>query len=149
MADWPLSILQHAIGPVVAVGVAVCVQIWLVLRGEKRQARCAFAEAIEQCCDVMESVAVQYWTSSDSETRALVGKMNAALIKMARLTSDLSRPSRISDNEVKLLQDHWGVAQKALRRDFDVASRRIDPEKMIILIRIILSIRCEAAKLRA
>ena len=140
-----LGVFQSAVGPVVAVLVAVCVQIGLVLRSEKRRVRRALAEAVDQCCDMMEEVAILYWTDGNPSAEILVGKMNAALIKVNRLVSE----SRcIGRNEADRLRAYLKVLRKNLARDFGVTSRRVDQERMILVVGMVLSIRCEAAKLR-
>lgn len=146
MLEFLAESAQSAIGPLVAVLVAVGAQIFLMRRDEKRQLRRAFAEAMDQCCDVLETTAVRYWAGDDSKTEVLVGTMNATLIKMNRLVLE---SSCMSGEESGRLISHWKVIRKELRRNFGVANRRIDLERMTIVVGIILGVRCESAKLKA
>lgn len=145
---FPAGAVQSVVGPLVAVAVTLVAQFLLVRRGERRQSRRAFAEAMDRCCDVLESDAVHYWMDDDSKTRVLVGRMHATLAKMNRLISD-SKAQGVKSKEAGRLRELWKGIRRELRRDFGVGDRRVDLERMAIVIDAILGVRCEAAKLRA
>ena len=115
-------------------------------RDERRQLRRAFAEAIIQCCDEMESAAILYWTEDAPGTEALVGKMHAALHKTIRI---IETSSCISDDEKEHLKGYWKFIHRALLRNFEIEDRKMDAEKAMQVVGVITDIRCEAGKMRA
>lgn len=145
---FPAGAVQSVVGPLVAVAVTLVAQFLLVRRDERRQSRRAFAEAMDRCCDVLESDAVHYWTDDDAKTEILMGRMGATLAKMNRLISD-SEAQGVKGGEARRLKELWQGIRRELRRDFGVEYRRVDLERMAIVIDAILGVRCEAAKLRA
>ena len=138
--------LPSVLGPLVAVLVAIVAQYCMVRRDEKRQARRAFAESIIQCCEEMENVAIAYWTDSVPGTEGLVGKMNAALCKMIRT---IDAASCISADERKNLKDRWKFIQRVLLHKFEIEDRKIDAERAMQVVGIVIDARCEAARMRA
>ena len=138
--------LQFLLGPLAAVLVAVSVQIWLVKRDEKRRARLAFAEAMERCCEDLESAAIHYWTDEDAKAGVLAGKIGAGLAKVIRLVR--ASPC-VREDEERNLTEHWGVVQRAVKRGFAAPNRRMDPDRMTIVVGAVIGLRCEVAKMRA